>query len=251
MRLYSWDRYEPLKVTNAGIAIGKFFGENQTIGTGRDGHPISRFTRRCLVSGLVTKGTQVLDFRLVPSQVLRFGIGKQKLDGAVYVSFYRGEVQIHVYDSEGRNMHAEGLLEIRELAGETAGESCSSADIGSLMQYTNGIDDYIEHLLPKIKSKIADRMLIDTQSDPISLVVEPLMKKLGIECRIFNPMLIDSGETAGKEEFFNELRNQKYDCGAIIERDELLGATFIDRNGSSRRFSSFEEMLIKLSEKEK
>ncbi|MBX8631537.1 MAG: hypothetical protein J9259_03315 [Thermoplasmata archaeon YP2-bin.285] len=251
MRLYSWDRYEPLKVTRAGIAIAKFFGEGCTLATGRDGHPISRFTRRCIVSGLVTKGAQVVDFRVVPSQALRYGITRQKLEGAVYVSFYRGEVQIHVYTSDGKNLHAEGMLRIRELAEDTENETCSINDIGSLLQYTNGIEDYTEYLLSKVKSKIADRMLIDTQADPISLVVEPLMNRMGVECRIFNPMLIDNGDIRGKEEFFNELRNGKFDCGAIIERDELLGATFIDGKGENIRFASFEEMLTKLSERKR
>lgn len=249
MRLYSWERYEPLKITRTGIAIAKFFGEGATIGTGRDGSPLSRFTRRCIVSGLVAKGAQVLDFRVVPSQALRHGIGNQKLDGAVYVSFYRDEVQIHVYGKDGRNMHAEGLLKIRELVEDAADDSCSKNDIGSLMQYTNGVDDYVDYLLSRTERKLAARLLVDTQADPVSLVVEPLLQKMGIEYRIFNPMLIDSGELRGKDEFINELKQGKYDAGVIIERDELLGATFVDSDGRNTHFDSFEEMLIGLSQR--
>ncbi len=247
MRLYSWERYEPLNITKTGIAIAKFFGEGATIGTGRDGHAVSRFARRCIVSGLVARGAQVLDFRLVPSQALRYGTVNQHLDGSVYVSFYRDEVQIHVYGKDGRNMHAEGLLRIRELVQDTADESCSRNDIGSLMQYTNGIEDYVDHLLPIMKRKMAKKVLVDTQADPISLVVEPILQKAGVEYRIFNPMLMDSGGLRSREEFMEELKLGRYDAGVIIERDELLGIALIDSEGRKVQFGSLEEMLKGLS----
>ena len=247
MRLYSWERYEPLKVTKTGIAIAKFFGEGATIGTGRDGNSVSRFTRRCIVSGLVARGAQVLDFRMVPSQALRHGIVSQNLDGAVYVSFYRDEVQIHVYGRDGRNLHAEGLLKIREQVGDASDESCTRNEIGSLMQYTNGIDDYVDHLLSIARRKMARKMLVDTQADPISLVVEPLLQKMNIDYRIFNPMMMDSGGLRGREEFMDELKLGKYDAGVIVERDELLGVTLIDGEGKKVQFGSFEEMIKRLS----
>ncbi len=247
MRLYSWERYEPLSVTRAGMAIAKFFGEGATIGTGRDSNQVSRFVRRCIVSGLVARGAQVLDFRMVPSQALRYGIVSQKLDGAAYVSFYRDEVQIHAYDRDGKNMHAEGLLKIRELAQDTVDESCTRNEIGSLMQYTNGIDDYVDHLLSVTKRKIGKKVLVDTQSDPVSLVIEPLLQKLKIEYRIFNPMLMDTGRIGSTDEFLEELRLGKYDAGVIIERDELLGAALVESGGRKTRFSSFEELLSGMS----
>jgi len=226
-----------------GVAIAEFFGGQATLATGRDGQAVSRFCRRCIVSGLVSRGAQVLDFRLVPSQVVRHGINTQKLDGAVYISYFNRQVQVHVYDSNGRNLSAEGAVRIRELMKEIRDTGASITDIGSLMQYTNAIDDYVDYLLGIMKSRKEGRWLIDTQSDPIALVIEPLFSKANMEFTIFNPMLVGDGQIRSRDEFLLELSKGKYQHGVVIERDELLGATYYDKDGNSRHFSSFEELV--------
>lgn len=244
MRLYAWERYGPLEATRAGLAIGKYFGEGRTIGTGRDGHSVSRFVRRCIVNGLVSNGTQVLDFRLVPSQVMRYGIVKQHLDGAVYVSYYKNEIQIHVYGRDGKNLGAGEHVKIRVEGENITDPSAVISDIGSMIQYMNGTDDYVDYLLSKIQGIDGGRWLVDTQGDPISLVVESVFNKLKIEYKIFNSMFTSGGELKTKEAFLREMKEGRYDNGAVVERDELLGAAYYDNNGKSSHFGSFEEMMI-------
>ncbi len=246
MRLYAWERYEPLRATNAGLAIAKYFGDNSTIGTGRDGHSVSRFVRRCIVNGLVNYGTQILDFRVVPSQVIRYGLVKQRLDGAVYISYYKDEVQIHVYGKDGRNLSAEEHVRIRIEAEKIHEPSSSIADIGSLMQYTNGTEDYVDYMLSKIGDVADGRWLVDTQGDPISLVVESVFTKLGVEYSVFNPMFTSASQIKTRKEFLAELGEGRFDHGAVVERDELLGATYYDRNGKSTHFNSFQDMMLEV-----
>jgi len=246
MRLNSWNAYEPIEVTKSGMSIAKYFGEGSTLATGRDSHPVSRFVRRCIVNGLVTLGTQVLDFRVVPSQALRYGILKQKLDGAIYTSYFRGEIQLHVYDSMGRNLSAEGVLRIKDIEKTMEQKTAGISEIGSLIQYTNGIDDYVDYIASKAGALPSGKWLIDTQADPISLVVEPLFSRLGADFDIFNPALISDREIRPREEFLREFRDGRYHHGAIIERDELLGASYVGENGESRKFGSFEEMILNL-----
>ncbi|MEM3852355.1 MAG: hypothetical protein QXP70_05080 [Methanomassiliicoccales archaeon] len=243
MRAYSWEKYEPLSMVKLGVAIAEYFGGQKTVATGRDGHGVSRFCRRCLVSGMVSTGTQVLDFRVIPSQAIRYGVVTQKLDGAAYVSYFQKEIQVHVYDERGRNLPAEGILKIRDILQEISDVATSASDVGSLMQYTNGIEDYVDYLRGLMTVRKSGKWLIDAQSDPISLVVEPLFVSAGIECRIFNPMLVGDGEIRSREEFMNEFSRGGYSHGMIIERDELLGATYFGSDGSSKHFSSFEELV--------
>ncbi len=244
MRLYAWERYEPIEATKAGLAIAKHFGENCTIGTGRDGHSVSRFVRRCVVNGLVNYGSQVLDFRLVPSQVIRYGTVKQRLDGAVYVSYFKNEVQIHVYGKDGRNLSAEEHIKIRVASEGIESASAIMADMGSLMQYTNGTDDYVDYLLSKVKDSVGGKWLIDTQGDPVSLVVESVFDKLHTEYRIYNPMFTSEGELKTREMFLQELRDGRFDHGVVVERDELLGATYYHPTGGSVHYHSLEELIL-------
>lgn len=244
MRLYAWARYEPLEATRAGLAIARYFGDNSTIGTGRDGHSISRFVRRCIVNGLVNYGTQILDFRLVPSQAIRYGLVKQQLDGAVYISHYKNEVQIHVYGKDGKNLSAEEHVKIRVEAEKIAEASAVTGDLGSLIQYTNGMDDYVDFLLSKIDGVSDGRWLVDTQGDPISLVVEEVFNRLKLEYRIFNPMFTSGGELKSREEFIDELKQGRFDHGMVVERDELLGAEYYSRDGKGAHFNSFQETLL-------
>lgn len=249
MRLYAWERYEPLEATKAGLAIARYFGENSTIATGRDGHSVSRFVRRCLVNGMVNNGAQIIDFRLVPSQVLRYGMVKQKLDGAIYTSYFKDEVQVHVYGRDGKNLSAEEHVKIR-VEGENIKEANAAiADMGSLMQYTNGTDDYVDYILAKIDGLKDGRWLVDTQGDPVSLVVESVFKKLGFEHTIFNPMFTSEGKLKSRDAFLEELSAGQFDHGAVIERDELLGATYYTMNGKGTHYGSFEEMLLNVSRK--
>ncbi len=243
MRLYAWDRYEPVRATNAGLAIARYFGENCTIGTGRDGHSVSRFIRRCIVNGLVNYGAQVLDFRVVPSQVVRYGLVKQRLDGAVYISYYKNEIQIHIYGKDGKNLRGEEHLKIRLEAEKITGASAAIADVGSLMQYTNGIDDYVDYLLSKVDGMGDGKWLIDTQGDPISLVVEAVFSKLNLDYMIFNPMFTSDVELKPKEEFITALKEGNFAHGVVVERDELLGANYYGRDGNAVRFNSLEQLL--------
>lgn len=243
MRVYSWEQYDPLEMTKLGATIAEFFGGQVALATGRDGHSISRFCRRCIVSGMVSRGAQVIDFRMVPSQALRYGIGRQKLEGAAYISYYNREVQVHVYDRTGKNLSADGALRIRELMNSEPELVSGISDIGSLIQYTNGIDDYVEHLLRLIERPVSGRWLVDAQSDPISLVVEQLFTKSGIEFNIFNPMLVGDGTLKGRDEFLSDLSSGKYAHGVVIERDELLGATYYSPGKESRHYQSFEELV--------
>ncbi len=244
MRLYAWERYEPLEATKAGLAISKHFGEGSTIVTGRDGHQVSRFVRRCIVNGLVNNGSQVLDFRLVPSQAIRYGTVRQKLDGAVYISYFKNEVQIHVYGKDGKNLSAEEHVRIRVISEGIKDASAAVADMGSMIQYTNGIEDYVDYLHSRTGSGGGGKWLVDTQGDPVSLVVDALFEKLGIEHKTFNPMITSEGGLKPREAFIEEMTAGGYDHGAVVERDELLGCTYYPSRGEAVRYHSFEEMLL-------
>lgn len=223
MRLYSWRDYNPFESLKLGCAVGTFFGKDKVIGVGRDGKPVCRFVRRDLISGLASTGTTTFDVRLVPSVALRHVIREQEIDGGLYVSYYDGEIQVHLYDATGENAGTEVIEQILKIKEGEKFVRVGVEEIGTTTYYPNAMDDFVKTIHTKINFWKEMKVLVDCQGDPIALIVEPLLKKYGIEPVLLNTFISGYGKKPSEEVFLTTFAQQNFKYGLRIERDDTKG----------------------------
>jgi phosphomannomutase len=223
MRLYAWKEYNPRESIDLGCAVGTYFGKDRVVGIGRDGKPVSRFIRRELISGLASTGITTLDVRLVPSVSLRHVIAEQNLDAGLYVSYYNGEVQVHLYDKHGDNANPSVIEKILAIFRARKFITMGIEELGTTTYYPNAMDDYLRYLHASISFKKDLQMLVDCQGDPIAIIIEPLLSQYGIQPTLMNAFLSGYSHTASEDAFLNVMYTEGYKYGLRIERDDTLG----------------------------
>lgn len=223
MRLYAWREYNPIESVLLGCAIGTFFGKDKVIGVGRDGKPVCRFVRREIISGLASTGITAFDVRLVPSVALRHVIREQGIDGGVYVSFYDGEIQVHLYDAEGENAPPEIIQKIIEIKNSGKFTRVGIEEVGVTTYYPNAMEDFVKAIHERISFWKEMKLLVDCQGDPISFIIKPLLKRYGIEPVLLNEFISGYGKPPSEELFLETFYKGNYSYGLRIDRDDTKG----------------------------
>ncbi|MEM4308018.1 MAG: hypothetical protein QXU48_03010 [Thermoplasmata archaeon] len=223
MRLYAWKEYNPLESVLLGCAIGTFFGKDKVIGVGRDGKPVCRFVRREIISGLASTGITAFDVRLVPSVALRHVIQEQEIDAGVYVSFFDGEIQVHLYDASGENASEEVIQQILAIKKSGNFTRVGIEELGTTTYYPNAMEDFVNSLHKKIDFWKEMKLLVDCQGDPVTFIIEPLLKKYGIEPVVLNAFISGYGKTPSEDVFLETLHKENFSYGLRIDRDDTKG----------------------------
>ncbi|MEM3445293.1 MAG: hypothetical protein QXJ27_06375 [Thermoplasmata archaeon] len=223
MRLYAWKEYEPVDSVLLGCAVGTFFGKDRVIGVGRDGKPVCRFVRREIISGLASTGITTFDVRLVPSVALRHVIREQGIDGGLYVSYYDGEIQVHLYDSEGENAGLDVIQQIMEIKKGGKFTKVGIEELGVTTYYPNAIEDFVKAMHERIQFWKQMKLLVDCQGDPVAFIVRPLLNNYGIEPVILNEFISGYSRPPSEELFLETFHKENFSYGLRIDRDDTKG----------------------------
>jgi len=223
MKLYSWKDYDPFDVLTLGCALGTFFGKDKVVGIGRDGKPVCRFVRRDLISGLALTGTTTFDVRLVPSVALRHVIREQEIDGGLYVSYYDGEIHVHLYNSHGEDASIEMVEEILRIKEGKKFLRVGLEDLGTTTYYPNAIEDFVKCVHEKIRFRRELRILVDCLGDPIALAVERLLRPYGIDAVLLNAFISGYAKTPSEDFFLKNFIDGNFSYGLRIEREDSRG----------------------------
>ncbi|MCX8173783.1 MAG: hypothetical protein N3F63_04145 [Thermoplasmata archaeon] len=230
MRLYAWKEYNPIDSVQLGCAIGTFFGKDRVIGVGRDGKPVCRFVRREIISGLASTGITAFDVRLVPSVALRHVIREQGIDAGVYVSFYDGEIQVHLYDNSGENVQPEVIDQILGIKRAGKFTRVGIEELGVTTYYPNAMEDFLKSMHERISFRKEMKLLVDCQGDPVAFIVEPLLKKYGIEPTLMNEFISGYGKNPPEEVFLETFHKENFSYGLRIDRDDTRGMHIYTRS---------------------
>jgi len=235
MKIHAANEYDPRECVDLGAAIGTWLGTESMIMTGTDGKPISRLVRRALTVGLASTGITVLDLRMVPDVVVKFEIKRQGMGAGLYVSYDGTEFSIRLYNSDGESMEEEKARQLREVRAHKKYLKVSIPNLGTILYYPNGIEDYIDSLSSELSFRKNISVLADCQSTPIAAVIPGLFERFGIKTTLFNGLVSGYGTPKPKEEFIQSLKRERYNLGIrFLEHVEIYGSdgTVIDEGRS-------------------
>jgi len=213
MKIYSSDECDARQCLDLGMAIGSWLGQNGMIMTGTDGKPISRLVRRALTVGLASMGVTVLDMRMVPEVVVGYEVRKQGMGAGLYVSFDGTRYTVTIFKSDGEPLEQETVNRILAARGQSASHKLGIMDLGTILYYPNGIEDYIDSLYAEFSFRKPMTVLVDCQTTPIAAVLPGLFERYGIKTTLFNGLVSGYGTPKPKEEFLEALKRDKYTLG--------------------------------------
>ncbi|MGQ9582659.1 MAG: hypothetical protein ACUVV6_03990 [Thermoplasmatota archaeon] len=235
MRIYSSDKCDARECLELGLALGSWIGQSGMAMTGTDGRPISRLVRRALTVGMASLGVSVLDMRMVPEEVLRYEIRKQGMGAGVYVQFDGARVGVDLYNSGGESVDDATARRVLELMGGERGEWPAVMELGTILYYPNGIEDYIEGLYSEVSFTNSLRVLADCRATPIAALVPALLERYGMKVQLFNGLVSGYCAPRPKEEFLETLRRERCHVGLrfvdVVEIYNHLGERIDERPG--------------------
>lgn len=245
MRIYSSDDCDARQCLDLGMAIGAWMGQNGMIMTGTDGKPISRLVRRALTVGLASTGVTVLDMRMVPEVVVGYEVKKQGMGAGLYVAFDGTRYNVTIFKSDGEPLDQEAVNKILALRGQATAHKLGIMDLGTILYYPNGIEDYIDSLYSEISFRKPMTVLADCQTTPIAAVIPGLFERYGIKTTLFNGLVSGYGTPKPKEEFLSALKLDKHQLGLrfmdVVEIYDGSGKKVDERHG-------IKEVLLYLKE---
>ena len=235
MRIYSSDECDARQCLDLGMAIGAWMGQNGMIMTGTDGKPISRLVRRALTVGLASTGVTVLDMRMVPEVVVGYEVKRQGMGAGLYVAFDGQNYNITIFKSDGEPLDQENVNRILALRGKGSAHKLGIMDLGTILYYPNGIEDYIDSLYAEMSFRKPITVLADCQTTPIAAVIPGLFERYGMKTTLFNGLVSGYGTPKPKEEFLTALRRDKYNLGLrfldVVEIYDGSGNKVDERHG--------------------
>jgi len=245
MKIYSSDDCDARQCLDLGMAIGAWLGQNGMIMTGTDGKPISRLVRRALTVGLASTGVTVLDMRMVPEVVVGYEVKKQGMGAGLYVSFDGTRYNVDIFKSDGEPLDDVNTKKILALRGQPVAHKLGIMDLGTILYYPNGIEDYIDSLYSEISFRKPIAVLVDCQTTPIAAVIPGLFERYGMKTTLFNGLVSGYGIPKPREEFLAALKREKYQIGLrFMETVEIYSGdgTRVDERAGIR------ELLLYLKE---
>jgi len=164
-----------------GVGIAKFFREG-TIGISRDIRFGSEEIKRGLISALTRNGINVVDFGILPTPLLYFGVINWKLDGGLSITASHNPPNYNGIKIVGKNAvpigMGYGLEKILELA-KGGNEVCRKR--GIVERNTQIVEEYIEFLSKKINFEEKIKVVTDNSNGVVNLILPRIFRELNIE----------------------------------------------------------------------
>lgn len=170
-----------------GQAFGTWLKPGQTVMTSRDTHPASRVMNRCVISGLLSVGVNVLDLRSYPLPLARYAV-RVGSDGGVHVRVAPDDSNALVFEffdhtgigiDKGAERKVENLF-FREDFRRTPMDEVGRLDFPSraLERYSAA---FIDALHAEALKEANFRVVIDYAFGNASIVLPQILGGLGVE----------------------------------------------------------------------
>jgi len=226
-----------------GQAFGSALKHGQTVLTSRDSHPATRITNRCIISGLLSVGVNVLDLRAYPLPASRYAI-RAAGDGGVHVRVSPkdpSQFLVEFFDASGINIDKTRERKVENLFFREDFRRTSMDVVGQLDFPSRLLEGYIgdfEQTLDAGRLRDANfRVVIDYAFGNASLILPRILGKLGVEMVSLNAYFDDAqarAVTTDRAKHLEQLSNVtlslKANLGILLDHDgETL--TLVDDRG--------------------
>ncbi|MBZ0169220.1 nucleotidyltransferase [Candidatus Methylomirabilis lanthanidiphila] len=199
-----------------GAKLGACFGATLRMGsfvrTSRDGHQASHMVKRAVVSGLLSAGINVRDFRVAPIPVVRYKMSARDVVGAVHVRkspFDSELIDIIFFDEYGMDISSSREKSIERLFFREDFRRAKVEEIGRLSPPPYGTDFYRDGILSFIDQdalrRCGFRIVVDYAYGSSSVVFPQILGTLGCEVIALNGCMDESRITKSAEEFRRSL----------------------------------------------
>ncbi|MDE2484983.1 MAG: mannose-1-phosphate guanyltransferase [candidate division NC10 bacterium] len=197
--------------------LGACFGATLRMGsivrTSRDGHQASHMVKRAIISGLLSTGVNVRDFRVAPIPVVRYQMGARGVVGGVHVRkspFDPELIDIIFFDERGMDISTSREKNIERLFFREDFRRAKVDEIGRIAPPPYGMDFYQDGVLSFIDRdalrRRGFRIVIDYAYGSASIIFPQILGMLGCEVIALNGCMDDSRITKSAEEFRRSLQ---------------------------------------------
>jgi phosphomannomutase len=238
--------YNACIAAGLGSALGQTIGSGNVVVTGRDGKGFSRLMKRALTCGVMERGVQVLDARLVPEPVVRYCVVETRSDYGVYIGFYwkdQTKLAATFFGRDGAILD-EGM--VNQIVGRTEEDevAVSAREVGDIIFYAEARANYFSEVLKLLDvgaiSSAAPKVLLDCSNGAVSVTLPPILRELG--CHVI-PTRDDPSAymTHGPVMFDDSLMS---DFAGRVAKDRADIGIALDPCGESARFVDREGRVI-------
>ena len=239
-------------VYNLGLAYASLFPEVKKVVVARDVRGSGEELKKHLIDGLLDGGIDVFEIEeIVPVPILYFSICHYRLDGGIMITASHSPKEwngfkLHLADAYP--VFRENLDKISQLI---ENNQLKKAEQPGKIEKLAPIDDYINHLVSKIKIKKPLKIIIDSGNGSCNYLPEKIFQKLGCEVKTlfgeyddnFPHHLPDPYLKENLEDLKKEVLNKKADLGFAYDGDgDRIG--IIDNQG---RIISGDQYLMMLA----
>lgn len=192
-----------------------------SLAIGSDGSASALMIKNSLMSGMLSSGVQVSDFKkqLLPAfrSVIRF----YRLDGGVYISACpenRQKIFIDFLDKMGSNIARNTERKIENVFVRDDFHRCEGDCLKNVKEVHGFEEFYLKGILQDVKSnRLAYRIALHSSSDFVTNIVTGLLEDLGCAVDVIGMKPGVAEQAAGVAQFCTLVRNGRFDLGVSIE----------------------------------
>jgi mannose-1-phosphate guanylyltransferase/phosphomannomutase len=218
-----------------GQAFGTYLKSGQYVMTSRDTHPASRVMNRCIISGLLSVGVNVLDLRSYPLPLARYAV-RVGGDGGVHVRVAPDDANAIVFEffdhlgigiDKGAERKVENLF-FREDFRRTPMDEVGRLDFPSraLERYTSS---FVDALHATALAEANFRVVIDYAYGNASIVLPQILGGLGVDQIALNAYF----DAQKVRTFRNDREHHLHQLTSVVTSLEADLGVLIDADGET------------------
>lgn len=218
-----------------GQAFGTYLKPGQVVMTSRDTHPAARVMNRCMISGLLAVGVNVLDLRSYPLPLARYAV-RVGSDGGVHVRVATDDpnaIVFEFFDATGIGIDKGAERKIENLFFREDFRRTPMDDVGRLDFPSRALERYSAAFVQALHAESVReanlRVVIDYAYGNASIVLPQILGGLGVEQIALNAYF-----DAGKVRTFREDRERHLgQLASVVTSLEANLGVLIDADGET------------------
>ena len=175
-------------------AYGTSLKKGSVVCCSRDTSRVGRTLKRAIMAGLNLSGLHVEDLELAPVPLTRFHVRSERAQGGVTVRLSPDDpasVEIRFFDAQGCDIDDAAKRKIERLLARDDFRRAFAGDIGDIVFPPRVLEYYTAALIRSISVEAvreqAFKLVLDTSFGSASVVLKPVLAKLGAEVLAVNP----------------------------------------------------------------
>jgi mannose-1-phosphate guanylyltransferase/phosphomannomutase len=187
-------------------AYGTSLKKGSVVCCSRDTSRVARTLKRAVMSGLNLSGVHVEDLELAPVPLTRFHVRSERAQGGVTVRLSPDDaasVEIRFFDAQGADIDDVAKRKVERLLSRDDFRRAFAGDIGDIVFPPRVLEYYTAALVRSINVEAvrdhAFKLVLDTSFGSATVVLNPVLAKLGAEVLAVNPFAATAPAHAGAD----------------------------------------------------